>query len=227
MSFDIAPAILVGNVTKTPETKYTNTGQKLVNFTVAVNRKKKDDTGQWVDKGTIFEFCTAWGLVADAVVNNVKKGDPVIIHGRYEDNSFETEVKDSQGNPVIDLETRMPIMKRVSGRRVIVDHVGHDLRWGIARFERRSASQGYSGGAGAPAYQGQGQQGGSPAAEWSGDNYPAVGAVQPSQGYSGGASGGYNASDGFPPNPSAQGSPQANPQSGYSVSEPPEEEPPF
>lgn len=227
MSFDIAPATLVGNVTKEPEIRYTPTGKIVVNFTVAVTRKKKDETGQWVDKGTLFESCTAWGLVAEAVANNVKKGDPVIVLGRYEDSSYEAEIKDSQGNPVIDLETRTPITRRVSARRVIVDNVGHDLRWGTARFERRSASQGYSGGAGAPAYQGQGYQGDSPAAGWGGGNYPAAGAAQPPQGAYGGASGGYSASDGFPPEPSAQGSSQGNLQGGYSVPEPPEEEPPF
>lgn len=227
MSFDIAPATLVGNVTKEPEIRYTPTGKIVVNFTVAVTRKKKDETGQWVDKGTLFESCTAWGLVAEAVANNVKKGDPVIVLGRYEDSSYEAEIKDSQGNPVIDLETRTPITRRVSARRVIVDNVGHDLRWGTARFERRSASQGYSGGAGAPAYQGQGYQGGSPAAGWGGGNYPAAGAAQPPQGAYGGALGGYSASDGFPPKSNGQGSPQVNLQGEPPVSEPYEEEPPF
>lgn len=227
MSFDIAPATLVGNVTKDPEIRYTPTGKMVVNFNVAVTRKKKDEAGQWVDKGTLFELCTAWGLAAEAVANNIKKGDPVIVLGRYEDSSYEVEVKDSQGNPVIDLETRTPIMKRVSARRVIVDNVGHDLRWGTARFERRSASQGYAGGAGTPAYQGQSPQGGSPAAGWGGGNYPAAGAAQPPQGAYGGASGGYSASDGFPPKSNAQGSPQANLQGEPPVSEPYEEEPPF
>ena len=228
MSFDIASATLVGNVAKDPELRYTATGKMVVNFTVAMTRKKKDEAGQWVDKGKpLFKDCTAWGLVAEAVVNNIKKGDPVIVLGHYEDSSYEVEVKDSQGNPVIDLETRTPIMKRVSADRVIVDTVGHDLRWGTARFERRSASQGYSGGAGAPAYQGQGPQGGSPAAGWGGGNYPAAGAAQPPQGAYGGASGGYSASAGFPPEPNTQGSPQANLQGGPPVSEPYEEEPPF
>ena len=227
MSFDIAPATLVGHVTKEPEIRYTPTGKIVVNFTVAVTRKKKDETGQWVDKGTLFEPCTAWGLVAEAVANNVKKGDPVIVLGRYEDSSYEAEIKDSQGNPVIDLETRTPITRRVSARRVIVDNVGHDLRWGTARFERRSVSPGYAGGAGAPAYQGQGYQGGSPAAGWGGGNYPAAGAAQPPQGSYGGASGGYSASDGFPPKSNAQGSSQGNLQSGPPVSELYEEEPPF
>lgn len=228
MSFDVAPATVVGNVTKDPELRYTATGKMVANFTVAINRKKKDEAGQWANKGKpLFKDCTAWGLVAEAVVNNIKKGDPVIVLGHYEDSSYEVEVKDSQGNPVIDLETRTPIMKRVSADRVIVDTVGHDLRWDSARFERRSASQGYSGGAGAPAYQGQGPQGGSPAAGWGGGNYPAAGAAQPPQGTYGGASGGYSASDGFPPEPSAQGSPQANLQGGYPAPEPSEEEPPF
>lgn len=218
MSFYPMPAILVGNVTNDPEVKYTANGDTFAVFDVAVNMRKKDSSGQWVPNGALFERCVAWRFAAEAVANNIKKGDPVIVLGQYRDNSYDSEGKDPQGNP---------ITKRVRARQVVVDYIGHDLRWGTARFERRSASQGYSGGADAPAYQGQPPQGGSPAAGWGGGNYPVAGAAQPPQDPYVGASGGYNPSDGFPPKTGAQGSSQGNLQGGYSVPEPPEEEPPF
>lgn len=218
MSFYPMPAILVGNVTNDPEVKHTANGDTFAVFDVAVNMRKKDSSGQWVPNGALFERCVAWRFAAEAVANNIKKGDPVIVLGQYRDNSYDSEGKDPQGNP---------ITKRVRARQVVVDYIGHDLRWGTARFERCSASQGYSGGAGAPAYQGQPPQGGSPAAGWGGGNYPAAGAVQPPQDPYGGASGGYNPSDGFPPKTGAQGFPQGDQQGGYPGPEPYEEEPPF
>ena len=218
MSFYQMPAILVGNVSNDLEVKHTATGKTFAVFSVAVNMDKKDDSGQWVKNGTLFERCIAWNFVAEAVADNIKKGDPVIVLGHYKDNSYDTEVVNPQGETVT---------KRVRARQVVVDYIGHDLRWGTARFERRSASQGYSGGAGAPAYQGQHPQGGSPAAGWGGGNYPAAGSVQPPQDPYGGASGGYNPSDGFPPKTGAQGFPQGDQQGGYPGPEPYEEEPPF
>lgn len=216
-SYD-AGVTLVGNVTTDPEIKHTDTGKTLAIFNIATNLRKRDSSGQWVDNGTLYDRCVAWGLVAEAVANNIKKGDPVIILGQYRDNSYDVEARDPQGNP---------ITKRIHAKQLVVERIGHDLRWGTARFERRSVSQGYSGGAGAPAYQGQGPQSGSPAAGWGGGNYPAAGAAQPPQGAYGGASGGHHPSEGFPPKPSAQGFPQGNLQGGYPVSEPLEEEPPF
>ena len=52
--------VLVGNLTRDPELRHTPSGTAVCNLRLAVNTRRKDETGQWVDKPNYFDI-TVWG----------------------------------------------------------------------------------------------------------------------------------------------------------------------
>ena len=81
--------IIVGNVGRDPEMRYTPAGQAVTSFSVATSRNYKSQ-GQPV-KETIWFRVTCWGRMAETASNYVKKGEKVLIEGRL--------VADQSGNP--------------------------------------------------------------------------------------------------------------------------------
>ena len=51
---------LVGNLTDDPELRYTPNGTPVATFTVAINRRTRDESGQWKDGETSFLRCNVW-----------------------------------------------------------------------------------------------------------------------------------------------------------------------
>ena len=83
--------VLVGRITRDPETQQTNTGIPYVRFTLAVNRPFKDQNGE---RQADFINCVAWRNQADFLKNFVKKGNQLAIEGRIQTNSYQ----DANGN---------------------------------------------------------------------------------------------------------------------------------
>ena len=79
MSFN--KIILVGNLGRDPELKYTTQGTAVCNFTMATNEKRKDKTGEMQDVTTWFRV-TLWGRQAETASQYLTKGRPVYIEGR-------------------------------------------------------------------------------------------------------------------------------------------------
>jgi len=74
--------ILMGNITRDVELKYTQGGTELVSFAIAVSGGYKDkNSGQWVEQ-TVFIDCTAWGKKATFISEYFSKGSPIHIEGR-------------------------------------------------------------------------------------------------------------------------------------------------
>jgi single-strand DNA-binding protein len=80
---NINRVVLVGNLTKDPELKSTSGGTSLCKLRIAVNTRRKDETGQWVDKPNYFDV-TVWGNQAESCAQYLSKGRPVGIDGRLE-----------------------------------------------------------------------------------------------------------------------------------------------
>lgn len=86
---DINHVVLVGRLTKNAELKYTNNGQAVSKFSIAVNsRKKKED--QWVDEAHFFDI-VYWGKGAEAVTPYLLKGKQVGVEGSLRQNRWEQE----------------------------------------------------------------------------------------------------------------------------------------
>ena len=73
--------ILVGNLGRDPEMRYTPGGQAVTNFNVAADRQHQGADGQMV-KETIWFRVSAWGKLAETCNNFLRKGSKVLIEGR-------------------------------------------------------------------------------------------------------------------------------------------------
>ena len=80
---NINRVVLVGNLTKDPELKQTGGGTSICKLRIAVNTRRKDETGQWVDKPNYFDV-TVWGNQAESCAQYLSKGRPVGVDGRLE-----------------------------------------------------------------------------------------------------------------------------------------------
>jgi single-strand DNA-binding protein len=73
--------IIVGNVGRDPEMRYTPSGQAVTSFSVATNRQYTNNNGETV-KETIWFRVSAWGKQAETCNQYVKKGSKVLVEGR-------------------------------------------------------------------------------------------------------------------------------------------------
>ncbi|MDP3183777.1 MAG: single-stranded DNA-binding protein [Anaerolineales bacterium] len=73
--------IIVGNLGRDPEMRYTPSGQAVTSFSVATNRQYTNNAGETV-KETIWFRVSAWGKTAETCNQYLKKGSKVLVEGR-------------------------------------------------------------------------------------------------------------------------------------------------
>jgi single-strand DNA-binding protein len=73
--------ILVGNLGRDPEMRYTPGGQPVTSFSIATNRRYTDGQGQTVDETTWFRI-SVWGKQAESCKQYLAKGKQVLVEGR-------------------------------------------------------------------------------------------------------------------------------------------------
>ena len=81
-------AILIGNLTKDPEQRFTASGTAVCNFTVATNEKYKDKSGEWQERAE-FHNIVAWAKLAEICAKYLQKGKQVYIEGRIQTRSYD------------------------------------------------------------------------------------------------------------------------------------------
>ena len=118
---------IVGNITDDPELRFTPSGRPVANFTVAVNKRWKNNDGQWEDKLDGFFRCNVWADQAENAAESLQKGTRVLVTGRLQQRQWE----DNDGN------------KR-SAFEIQVDEVGPSLRWSTAQVQKSQRSGGGS-----------------------------------------------------------------------------------
>ncbi|MBW3569234.1 single-stranded DNA-binding protein [Candidatus Parcubacteria bacterium] len=82
--------ILMGNLTRDPETRTTNTGQTVTNFGLAVNRTWRGADGNQQESVSYID-CVAWAKTGEVIAQYVGKGRPLLISGRLEQRSWEQD----------------------------------------------------------------------------------------------------------------------------------------
>jgi len=107
--------VLVGNVTRDPELRFTPSGQPTTTFGLAVNRRWQNRQTQEWEEATSFFDVVCWRELAENASESLKRGSRVIVTGRLEQRSWETS----------DNEKRSKI-------EVVADEVGPSLRWASA-----------------------------------------------------------------------------------------------
>jgi single-strand DNA-binding protein len=87
---DINSVIIVGNLIKDPTFRTTTTGVPVANFTIASNRKFKDNSGM-VKEDVCFIGVVAWYKLAESCYENLRKGSAVLVEGELQSRSWKTE----------------------------------------------------------------------------------------------------------------------------------------
>ena len=90
---NINRVIVTGNLTRDPELRSLQSGTSVCKLRIAVNTRRKDQSGEWVDKPNYFDV-TVWGAQGENCSTYLSKGRPVAIDGRLEWREWE----DQNGN---------------------------------------------------------------------------------------------------------------------------------
>jgi single-strand DNA-binding protein len=112
---------IVGNVVDSPKLRKTKSGHFVANFRVASTPRRFDrEKNLWVDGATLFVTITCWRALGENVAQSLRKGQPVVVTGRYYQREYE---RDETLRTTYELEATA---------------VGHDLTRGVAFFEKVS-----------------------------------------------------------------------------------------
>lgn len=87
--------MLIGNLTRDPETRFTPKGTAVTDIGLAVNRQWKDEDENKREEVTFIDV-TFWGKTAEILAKHSKKGDPLYIEGRLQLDSWKD--KETGGN---------------------------------------------------------------------------------------------------------------------------------
>ena len=88
MAKSINKVILIGNLGKDPEVKYTPQGTAVAKITLATNERYKDKSGNWQDR-TEWHNVVLWQRLAEIAGEYLKKGGKVYIEGRLQTRSWD------------------------------------------------------------------------------------------------------------------------------------------
>lgn len=110
---------LVGNIVGELEERTNRGGGVIAAFRLAVGERRFDrERNEWIDAHTNFYGISVFGELGVHALRSLRKGQRVILTGRLRLREWETETK------------------RGVSADVVADAIGHDLRWGVSRFER-------------------------------------------------------------------------------------------
>jgi single-strand DNA-binding protein len=100
---DINNVIIVGNLIKDPIIRQTTNGTPVANFTIASNRKFKDNFGQWKED-VCFIGIVAWYKLAESCSENLRKGSAVLVEGELQSRQWRTD--DGHYRNVVEIKAR-------------------------------------------------------------------------------------------------------------------------
>jgi single-strand DNA-binding protein len=82
--------MIIGNLGRDPEMRYTPNGRAVTEFSVAVTHSSRDpQTGEWADEQTDWFRVTVWGDRAERTAEQFRKGNRVFVEGRLRTREFE------------------------------------------------------------------------------------------------------------------------------------------
>ena len=85
----LSKVMIIGNLGRDPEMRYTPNGRPVTEFSVAVNQSTKNQaTGEWVEATDWFRV-TVWGDRAERTAEQLRKGNRVFVEGRFRTREFE------------------------------------------------------------------------------------------------------------------------------------------
>lgn len=106
--------ILVGNLTRDPELRYIPSGTAVTDVGLAVNDRRKNAQGEWVEETTFIDV-TLWGRTAEVATEYLNKGSSVLIEGRLKLDTWEKDGKKNSKLRVIGERMQMLGAKGAGG----------------------------------------------------------------------------------------------------------------
>lgn len=124
---------IIGNLTDTPELRYTQNGLAVANFTIASTPRNFDRAAnEWKDGEALFLRASVWREFAEHVAGSLTKGSRVIATGRLKQRSYET----AEGEKRTSMELE-------------IDEIGPSLRYATASVTKAQGQGGRGGSSGA------------------------------------------------------------------------------
>jgi len=117
---------LIGNLVEDPELRFTPSGVAMAKIRLAVNRRWRGQDGEWQEDTSFFNG-TVWREQAETAAESLQKGTRVIVTGRLEQRSWETEQGDKRS--VVEIQ---------------IDEIGPSLRWATATVNKTQRSDDWS-----------------------------------------------------------------------------------
>ncbi|HEY5304143.1 MAG TPA: single-stranded DNA-binding protein [Acidimicrobiales bacterium] len=122
---------VVGNVTRDPELKFLNSGQAALRLSVAVSRRWQNrQTQEWEEKTSFFDV-SGYGSMAENAASSLSKGSRIVVTGRMEQRSWETESGEKR-----------------NAFEIVADEIAPSLRWATAVVTRTPRGEGAGSGSG-------------------------------------------------------------------------------
>jgi len=122
---------VVGNLTREPELRFTPTGQPTATFGLAVNRRWQNRQTQEWEEATSFFDVVCWRELAENASESLHRGARIIVTGRLEQRSWETQEGEKR-----------------SKVEIVADELGPSLRWASAEVKKNERKTPGEGGAG-------------------------------------------------------------------------------
>lgn len=108
-----------------PELRFAPSGIAVASLRAVASKRKKDDSGEWVDDKTCWIRVTAFKQVAENIVESITKGDLFILSGKLSTDEWE----DKEGNKRISVE-------------VVADSIGPSLAFATAKVSKTQRREG-------------------------------------------------------------------------------------
>ncbi len=106
--------MLMGNLTRDPELRYTPSNMAVAAIGLAINRKWKNQQGEQQEE-TTFVDCEAWGRTAEVINQYLKKGRPIFIEGRLKLDQWEDKEGGKRSKMKVVVETFQFVDSRGGG----------------------------------------------------------------------------------------------------------------
>ncbi len=106
--------MIIGNLGRDPEMRYTPNGKPVTQFSVAVSHSRPDGQGGWIDDGTDWYRVSVFGDRAERAAEQLRKGNKVFVEGRFKTREFEG--KDGEKRTSLDVTADNVISLERRGR---------------------------------------------------------------------------------------------------------------
>ena len=116
-------ATIVGNLTRDPELRFTQGGRAVCTLGLAVSRRYQVNN-EWQEQTSFFNV-VAWGQLGENAASSLTKGTRVLVTGRLEQRSYETQNGEKR-NAV----------------EIVADEIGPSLKWASAQVDRNDRREG-------------------------------------------------------------------------------------